>query len=495
MAQLATMYTQDHPSLQAVRAQFENPPEFVLSLVECTHDLQRRPIFPGWIYSATITAPNGSAYAQHRPQYSIELELAVDFPFSLPRIRFTTLLYHSQLIETGCTKSGLLQWNPTCTLVDVLQQCHAMLAAPLDDSHIPEDHDHDHDDGPTNAELEAMWRSHDPACQCEFLKALPCAFGEYAQLPGPAKARALAIVRSMVVKRDTGEELFQQRANMTRSIHAAADSWAGLSTFRELYEGRWRDEWFAPSFLAALRSNSFNSVVYEEASNVYSFDLFSPDFCARLLTEFTSYEASPLPKKRPNSMNNYGLIMNEIGLHETFSNLMQTFLQPLVSAYFLRFTDGFAVDHHHTFMVQYMDGQDVALDMHSDDSEVTLNVNICDAFQGAGLLFCGIQGDTDRRRVKLEYSHRLGRAVMHAGLHRHGAECLTSGKRYNIIMWCRSSRFRQSARYEGRWHSSSPVEGAPDLRCLSRTHDRDYKHWVKRAGSAPRRAPADKPSV
>ena len=44
-----------------------------------------------------------------------------------------------------------------------------------------------------------------------------------------------------------------------------------------------------------------------------------------------------------------------------------------------------------------MQGADVSLDMHTDDSDVTCNVNVCDAYEGAGLSFCGLYGSMDRR--------------------------------------------------------------------------------------------------
>lgn len=39
---------------------------------------------------------------------------------------------------------------------------------------------------------------------------------------------------------------------------------------------------------------------------VYSFPLFTEDFCDRLLEEIFHFYESGLPARRPNSMNNYG---------------------------------------------------------------------------------------------------------------------------------------------------------------------------------------------
>jgi superfamily II DNA or RNA helicase len=43
---------------------------------------------------------------------------------------------------------------------------------------------------------------------------------------------------------------------------------------------------------------------------------------------------------------------------------------------------------------------------------------------------------------QVEIKHKLGRALLHRGQHRHGANEITSGERYNLILWCRSNQYR-----------------------------------------------------
>ena len=40
---------------------------------------------------------------------------------------------------------------------------------------------------------------------------------------------------------------------------------------------------------------------------VYSFPFFTEEFCEHLTTELDHIESSPVPKGRPNTMNNYGV--------------------------------------------------------------------------------------------------------------------------------------------------------------------------------------------
>lgn len=66
--------------------------------------------------------------------------------------------------------------------------------------------------------------------------------------------------------------------------------------------------------------------------------------------------------------------------------------------------------------VRYKVGEDLGLDMHTDDSDVTFNTCLGEpGFTASGLTFCGILGKNDHRRFKMRYAHVLGRCIMHLG--------------------------------------------------------------------------------
>ena len=78
--------------------------------------------------------------------------------------------------------------------------------------------------------------------------------------------------------------------------------------------------------------------------------------------------------------------------------------------------------------------------------------------------------------------------MVHAGLHTHGADVLATGERLNLIVWCRSSLYRDSRAFSERSAQATLTEYEPDLKCLSRTHDRDYDEWaarLKHGGASP----------
>jgi len=275
----------------------------------------------------------------------------------------------------------------------------------------------------------------------------------------------------------------------TKRLPAAGKRWAGqlgkklspieayvpMRKHPQLFESLLRDEWLADTvrdLVAAARNGTRHLDLVEEAPGVYSFELFTPAFADAFLDEVDAYAESGLPVRRPNSMNNYGLIVNEIGMKQALTELQREILWPV--ARLLWPTHGSAFHDHHSFMVRYRPDEDAGLDMHTDDSDVTFNVCLGKEFTGAGLTFCGMGGHQDHRQFAFQYKHVKGRAVVHLGTKRHGADDIISGDRRNLIIWNHNNDWRLSGAYRRRMSRYSKESGEPDERCLSYTHDRDY---------------------
>ena len=79
-------------------------------------------------------------------------------------------------------------------------------------------------------------------------------------------------------------------------------------------------------------------------------------------------------------MNRHGLVVNQIGLEPAVRSLLHRHLAGLFAA--LYGEEGSDLDDHHTFIVRYKQGEDIGLDPHEDDSDVTLNVCLGKDFQG-----------------------------------------------------------------------------------------------------------------
>ena len=142
----------------------------------------------------------------------------------------------------------------------------------------------------------------------------------------------------------------------------------------------------APELLAlydadsdSLRSASELATRVTDKTRLYSVPCFSEQFCATLLDEVDAFEASGCALTRPNSMNVYGLVLDDIGLRAVLAELRQHIIAPLAQQLLHSLPGIDSIDHHHAFVVQYAASDsngvgDSDLGFHYDESEATLNV-------------------------------------------------------------------------------------------------------------------------
>ncbi|XP_057528142.1 2-oxoglutarate and iron-dependent oxygenase domain-containing protein CP2-like isoform X2 [Amaranthus tricolor] len=198
---------------------------------------------------------------------------------------------------------------------------------------------------------------------------------------------------------------------------------------KELYSMH-ASNFFVPPFLNAINENteeSFRNIMSEPAPGIFTFDMFQSQFCDMLLNEVENIENWVCETKckimRPNTMNRYGAVLDDFGLGFMLDKLMGDFVRPIAKGF------------------------------HVDDAELTLNVCLGKEFSGGELFFRGVRcekhvnTETQAEEI-LDYSHVPGRAVLHRGRHRHGARATTDGRRSNLILWCRSSVFRELKKYQ-----------------------------------------------
>lgn len=96
----------------------------------------------------------------------------------------------------------------------------------------------------------------------------------------------------------------------------------------------------------------------QESRGIFSLELLTAEYCALLLEECEHFEAwciaSDVEVKRPNTMNNYGAILDDFGMEEVMQALMVRYVQPLARVLgFADVTGGEELATHHAFVVAY----------------------------------------------------------------------------------------------------------------------------------------------
>jgi hypothetical protein len=190
------------------------------------------------------------------------------------------------------------------------------------------------------------------------------------------------------------------------------------------------------------RRNVLVKVLQAELKDVYSLEIFTQEFSNKLIEEVKNYEKTQDVSLRPNSMNSYGLVIDELGMGPFFDVFVKDYFSPFAK---IMNKGAYELDDHHTFIVEYFIGGDTNLSIHVDDSELTINLCLgVEGFTGGEVFFRGHRDKPTTYNDYGEYENVVGRAIVHDGRHMHGACTLKSGERYNLIIWCRSTKYRQA---------------------------------------------------
>lgn len=224
----------------------------------------------------------------------------------------------------------------------------------------------------------------------------------------------------------------------------------------------------ALSLKSEQRHSILRNLCEEIAEGVFSFQMVPEadvtSLNTKLLEEIDGVEEwakqSAWELRRPNSMNRYGVVLEDLGLGAFAAALATGLASPLAAALYPERRFGVFNDIH-AFTVRYRGGEDRLLETHVDSSEVTLNVCLGGDFRGGGVYFHSLDTQegpsdpmtsphpSDCTRCAVTHEHRVGTAIIHLGNHIHGAHSIEDGSRTNLILWCRSSKAK---------HGSEPPE-------------------------------------
>jgi len=167
----------------------------------------------------------------------------------------------------------------------------------------------------------------------------------------------------------------------------------------------------------------FVPLIDEPCPGVFVFRALTPSYCEQLLKEIEKHDSVA-----PNSMNKYGLVLQEVGLGGLCAQILTRLVNPLTRRFYPRIGNMY---NYHGFIVHYDPRKQRSLDVHHDESDVTLNVCLGRKFTGGKLLFRDDDG-----KILAKIDHKVGQAVLHLGTHLHQAQNIRTGTRSNLILWC-----------------------------------------------------------
>jgi hypothetical protein len=194
-----------------------------------------------------------------------------------------------------------------------------------------------------------------------------------------------------------------------------------------------------------LDASQLESLIDEEFFDVFSFRLLSLSFC-RDVREYVSTivqkgqedtNALLLLGRRPVDLDAIGLgWINDLLFHLFVRPISRQLFQSSETLGELDWRQGYIAG----YSAQPTEGKArERLAMHTDDSEVTLNVCLGDDdFTGGCLEFRGLRGADAQGELVGTFQPQPGLALLHAGRHFHLVTQVTSGDRFALIVWARS---------------------------------------------------------
>ncbi|CAE7632081.1 unnamed protein product, partial [Symbiodinium microadriaticum] len=216
---------------------------------------------------------------------------------------------------------------------------------------------------------------------------------------------------------------------------------ADLYNFGPVFERRY----LSPKLRAAVRlareegrEEALQGLFEEILPGVFaSEDLFTAAFRKDFLEELERINSAGIPTRRPNGMNRYGVILDQVGFEKALNGLVDTYIKPLGGMLFPELVGAHDADEHYAFTVKYEPTGDTELAKHGDASVVTLNLCLGPTrWEGGALRFFDSGGSGIYALPKGNASagsgdvnFRPGQVLIHRGQHKHQALPLLTGQR------------------------------------------------------------------
>lgn len=200
-----------------------------------------------------------------------------------------------------------------------------------------------------------------------------------------------------------------------------------------------------PRLVAALSQGDVATLLEPVGPGLLTLPVLSDSGRRRLLAEIDAIEAATqagqLALDAPNSMHVYGVQLAQVGLDRLAQALCREVAQPVAAVGFPELGP-LVLDDAHGFTVSYAHHRDRDLAFHVDDATVTLNLCLAHEGDGAEVVFEGVRcpdhrQDATRDAERVAWLPQTGVALVHLGAHRHSTRPIQSGRRTNLIVWCR----------------------------------------------------------
>jgi len=191
------------------------------------------------------------------------------------------------------------------------------------------------------------------------------------------------------------------------------------------------EEWKNKFVTYSARTKEWDLIVDEPIMNIFTFPLFTPEFC-KMIREEAEY-SNDWTVNRHEFYPTTDMVLETIGMHDIYMEVLREYVMP-VSIYMWELEGkGWDSLSSENFLAKYTPNAQGHLSIHHDASNITCLVQLSnqDEYEGGGTLF---------KRQKALLKNEIGYVTIHPGniTHKHGAKAVTSGTRYIIVSFMKN---------------------------------------------------------
>jgi len=184
--------------------------------------------------------------------------------------------------------------------------------------------------------------------------------------------------------------------------------------------GEWCDKYINPH----IRKGQYKLMVDEIASNVIEFPLFTEKFCNEVIELAEQHE---WVTDRHTFYPTTDQTMESLGLQSIYQRVLEEFVYPVWIWFWDLQGDTWSKLQSENFIAKYDTLNQGSLDLHHDDSIITLNLRLNNDFKGGGTYLPKYKTTVQPRKI--------GNVMAHPGVitHLHGGRPVEEGTRYILV--------------------------------------------------------------
>jgi GR25 family glycosyltransferase involved in LPS biosynthesis len=189
---------------------------------------------------------------------------------------------------------------------------------------------------------------------------------------------------------------------------------------------------FVERFLTySARLREYDLIVDEPFEDVYTFPLFTEEFCKLLIQE--ANDSNKWTKKRHDYYPATDMLITELGLQWYYQRILKEYVYPVAIHMWHLEGKGWDVMNSENFIIKYEETVQGHLSLHHDYADISCVLALNEGYEGGGTYF------SKQRKL---HKGKTGCVSIHPSqiTHRHGARPVVKGERYVLVSFCRKPK-------------------------------------------------------